>query len=112
EEGIAFFTGIGFDLIEDSDQGDGKRWVVVRPPSGGSDILIARAVEAQGAAIGNQAGGRVGFFLTTTEFSADAARILEAGGVFEGEARRESYGLVAVFRDPFGNRWDLIQPAG
>ena len=112
DAGIAFLTGIGFDLVEESDQGDGKRWVVVRPASGGSDILIARATGAQADAIGNQAGGRVGLFLTTTDFAFDAARVIEAGGVFEGEARHEPYGTVAVFRDPFGNRWDLIQPAG
>lgn len=112
DAGIAFFTGIGFDLVEDSGRGGGKRRVVLRPSSGGSDILLARAVGAQTAAIGQQAGGRVGVFLTTTDFSRDAARVIEAGGVFEEDARREDYGLVAVFRDPFGNRWDLIQPAG
>jgi catechol 2,3-dioxygenase-like lactoylglutathione lyase family enzyme len=112
DEGIAFFTAIGFELIEDSPHVRGKRWVVVRPPGGGSDILIARAVGEQSETVGRQAGGRVGFFLTTTDFRQDAARIIEAGGVFEEEARRESYGLVAKFRDPFGNRWDLIQPAG
>jgi catechol 2,3-dioxygenase-like lactoylglutathione lyase family enzyme len=112
DAGIAFFTGIGFELIEDSDQGSGKRWVVVRPSSGGSDVLLARAVGDQAAAIGRQAGGRVGFFLTTTDFSRDSARIIEAGGHFEEDARHEDYGLVAVFRDPFGNRWDLIQPSG
>lgn len=110
--GIAFFTGIGFELVEDSDQGDGRRWVVVRPSSGGSDILLARAVGDQIAAVGRQTGGRVGFFLTTTDFSRDSALIIEAGGSFEEDVRHEQYGQVAVFRDPFGNRWDLIQPAG
>lgn len=112
EEGIAFFTAIGFQLIEDSPHERGKRWVVVRPPGGGSDILIARAVGAQRDAVGRQAGGRVGFFITTTDFRGDAARIIEAGGVFEEEARREPYGIVAKFQDPFGNRWDLVQPTG
>ncbi|MEM1387095.1 MAG: VOC family protein [Pseudomonadota bacterium] len=106
---IAFFTAIGFTLVEDSPQ-DGKRWVVVRPPDGGSDILIARAVGDQSAAIGNQTGGRVGFFLHSTDFDTDAAAIEAAGGTFEETPRDEAYGRVAVFRDPWGNRWDLIQP--
>lgn len=107
---IAFFTAIGFSLVEDTPQ-DGKRWVVVRPPSGGSDILIARAEDDQRAAIGAQTGGRVGFFLQTDDFDRDAARITNAGGTFEETPRDEVYGRVAVFRDPWGNRWDLIQPA-
>jgi catechol 2,3-dioxygenase-like lactoylglutathione lyase family enzyme len=111
DAGIAFFTAIGFALVEDSDQGGGKRWVVVRPPGGGSDILLARAQGEQTGAIGRQAGGRVGFFLTSTDFAADSARITAAGGQFEEAPRHEPYGTVAVFRDPFGNRWDLIQPA-
>lgn len=108
---IAFFTAIGFDLVEDTPQA-GKRWVVVRPPSGGSDILLARATGRQRAAIGQQAGGRVGFFLATTDFTADRRRIEAAGGTFEEDARDEAYGRVAVFRDPWGNRWDLLQPTG
>ncbi|WP_172298615.1 VOC family protein [Pseudoruegeria sp. HB172150] len=110
DEAIAFFTALGFDLIEDTDQGE-KRWVVIRPPGGGSDILLARAVDDQAEAIGFQTGGRVGFFLTTTDFAGDAARIRAAGGFFEERPREEPYGTVAVFRDPWGNRWDLIQPA-
>ena len=111
-DGIAFFTGIGFDLVADEDRGGGKRWVIVRPPKGGAAILIARATgEAQREAIGRQAGGRVGFFLHTDDFGRDAARIAAAGGVFEEAPREENYGTVAVFRAPFGNRWDLIQPA-
>lgn len=110
DEGIAFFTGIGFRLIEDSPQGPDKRWVVVRPPGGGSDLLLARAVDRQVEAIGRQAGGRVGFFLTSDDFASDAAKVRAAGGVFEEQPRHESYGTVAVFRDPFGNRWDLIEP--
>jgi catechol 2,3-dioxygenase-like lactoylglutathione lyase family enzyme len=111
QAGIAFFTGIGFRLVEDSDQGGGKRWVVVRPPGGGSDILLARAVGAQASAVGRQAGGRVGFFLTSSDFAGDSARITASGGRFEETPRHEAYGTVAVFQDPFGNRWDLIQPA-
>ena len=108
---IAFFTALDFTLVDDTDQGGGKRWVVMRPPGGGSDLLLARPVGRQSAAIGNQTGGRVAFFLTSTDFAADARRIRAAGGTFEEEPRDQPYGTVAVFRDPFGNRWDLIQPA-
>lgn len=108
---IAFFRALGFSLMTDEDRGGGKRWVVMRPSDGGSDLLIARAVDDQRAAIGQQAGGRVGFFLTSTDFAADAARLEAAGAVFEEAPRHEEYGIVAVFRDPWGNRWDLIQPA-
>jgi len=109
--GIAFFTAIGFVLTEDTDQGGGKRWVTLAPPRGGSSLLLARAVGEQRKAIGAQAGGRVGFILHSDDFARDAARIRKAGGVFEEDPRHEPYGIVAVFRDPFGNRWDLIQPA-
>ncbi len=110
EDGITFFTGIGFRLAEDADRGGGKRWVTLEPPGGGSRILIARAVDGQRDAIGRQAGGRVGFFLTTDDFARDAALVEAAGGTFEEAPRHEDYGTVAVFRDPFGNRWDLIEP--
>ncbi len=112
DAGIRFFcSGLGFDLIEDIDQG-AKRWVTIRAPGGGSLIILGRAdTEAQRNAIGNQAGGRVWLFLETRDFVADAARIAAAGGVFEEPPRHEPYGTVAVWRDPFGNRWDLIQPA-
>jgi catechol 2,3-dioxygenase-like lactoylglutathione lyase family enzyme len=112
DAGIAFFSGIGFQLVEDTDQGGGKRWVVMHPPGGGSDLLVARATGEQARAVGLQAGGRVGFFLTSSDFAADARRIRAAGGTFEETPRREPYGTVAVFRDPWGNRWDLIEPAG
>ena len=109
--GIGFFAALGFTLIADEDQGGGKRWVVMRPAGGGSDLLMAKALGAQRDAMGHQAGGRVGFFLETDDFDRDAAKVVAAGGVFEEEPRSEIYGRVAVFRDPFGNRWDLIQPA-
>jgi len=110
---LAFFVGgLGFDLCEDVPAGAGKRWVVVRPGTGGAAILLARAVgDDQRAAIGNQTGGRVAFFLHTDDIGRDRARFAQAGAVFEGEPRSAPYGRVAVFRDPFGNRWDLIQPA-
>ena len=111
DTGIAFYVdGLGFDLLEDLDQGT-KRWVRVAPAGGGAALLLARAEGArQAAAIGDQAGGRVFLFLETDDFNRDAARITAAGGIFEEAARDEPYGRVAVWRDPFGNRWDLIQP--
>jgi catechol 2,3-dioxygenase-like lactoylglutathione lyase family enzyme len=112
DAGIAFFTALDFELIDDTDQGEGKRWVVLRPPGGGSDLLLARAVGRQAAAIGNQTAGRVAFFLTSTDFETDAERIRAAGGTFEEKPRHQSYGTVAGSRAPCGNRWDLIQPSG
>ncbi len=114
DQALAFFVdGIGFHCIRDHDLGAGKRWVVVAPPGGGAQLLLARADgEAQRAAVGRQAGGRVAFFLETEDFDADAARLTAAGAVFEEPPRAEPYGRVAVWRDPFGNRWDLIEPVG
>ncbi|GAA2715217.1 MULTISPECIES: VOC family protein [Streptomyces] len=112
DEAIAFYVNaLGFDLREDTALPDGKRWVVVAPPGareGG--LLLARADgEAEEARVGDQTGGRVGWFLNTDDFGRDHARMLAAGVVFEEEPRREAYGTVAVFRDLYGNRWDLIQ---
>lgn len=111
DAGIAFFVDtLGFDLLEDSDLGGGKRWVRVAPPGAETAILLARAVgDRQQAAIGEQGGGRVWLFLETEEFARDHARLLAQGVVFEEAPRDEPYGIVAVFGDPFGNRWDLIQ---
>ena len=108
---IAFYVGkLGFRLTEDIDQGR-KRWVTVEPPGGGTRLVLARAEgTAQTAAIGNQAGGRVFLFLQTDDFTRDHAAMLAAGVTFEEEPRHEPYGSVAVWRDPFGNRWDLIGP--
>ena len=109
---IAFYCEVlGFALVEDNGLDDEKRWVVVRPPGGnGASILIAKAVgQEQSAAIGNQTGGRVGFFLSTDDFARDYAAYVAKGVIFEEEPRHEVYGTVAVFRDPFGNRWDMIQ---
>lgn len=107
---LAFYVaGLGFGLTEDFAQGS-KRWVTIAPPGGGARLLLARAEGArQRDAIGNQAGGRVFLFLETDDFARDAARITAAGGTFEEQPRHEAYGTVAVWRDPFGNRWDLIQ---
>ena len=114
---IAFFTGVmGFELREDTDLGQGKRWVRVAPPGAATEFLLARAVgDTQRQAIGNQGGGRVWLFLETEDFDADYARMRDGGVTFEAPPRDEPYGRVAVFRDPFGNRWDLIayaDPAG
>jgi catechol 2,3-dioxygenase-like lactoylglutathione lyase family enzyme len=111
DAGIAFCVGaLGFDLIEDSDMGAGKRWVVVGGAQGGRLLLAKAATNAQTAAIGNQTGGRVGFFAHTDDFTGTQARLVDAGVMFHEQPRHEPYGTVAVFSDPFGNRWDLIEP--
>lgn len=112
DQGIAFYRDVmGFRLVDDIDQ-DRKRWVTMEPPGGGVRILIARAEgEVQVAAIGNQAGGRVWLFLQTDDFWRDHRKMIAAGVFFEEEPRVEIYGTVAVWRDPFGNRWDMIGPA-
>jgi len=106
---IAFYAGMmGFRLTADVDQG-AKRWVTVQPPGGGAQLVLARAEgPAQRAAIGAQAGGRVFLFLETDDFDRDHAVMLAAGVTFEEAPRHEPYGCVAVWCDPFGNRWDLI----
>ncbi|MGB1234608.1 MAG: VOC family protein [Planktomarina sp.] len=111
DPGIAFYCGVlGFDLKSDIDLGDGKRWVLVKPKGTQTAILLAKATATpQTTIIGNQTGGRVGFFLHTDNFTADHAMMLTKGVCFEEFPRHEPYGSVAVFRDPFGNRWDLLQ---
>ena len=110
DEGIDFFVGqIGFDLLEDTDLGNGKRWVRVAPKGAETAFLLARAVDDQRAFIGQQGGGRVWLFLQTDNFARDHAQMQANGVVFEEEPRIEPYGTVAVFNDPFGNRWDLIE---
>lgn len=116
DRAIAFFTdALGFDLVEDSpaltNDGRPKRWVVVRPPGGGTGLLLAQADgERQVAAIGNQIGGRVGFFLQVDDFDAAYERMTAAGVEFATVPRTEPYGQVAVFIDIAGNRWDLLGP--
>lgn len=115
DEAIAFFTGaLGFRLVEDTPQGDGKRWVTVAPRGAdGTRLLLARAVnDEQRAAVGKQGGGRVLLFLQTDDFAGDHARMREHGVHFREEPRHEPYGTVVVFDDLYGNGWDLIQPAG
>ncbi len=112
DEAIDFFVGkLGFTLAEDTDMGEGKRWVVVSAGEGAS-LLIARAEgELQKASIGNQTGGRVGFFLQTDDFKRDYTNWTAQGVKFREQPRHEEYGTVAVFEDVYGNTWDLIQPA-
>ncbi|WP_297510180.1 VOC family protein [uncultured Caulobacter sp.] len=111
DEAIAFYVGkVGFTLVEDTDMGGGKRWVVVSPGTDGADILLARATGEQAEAIGRQGGGRVWLFLHTDDFAGDHARMTAAGVRFLEAPRHEAYGSVAVFEDIYGNRWDLLQP--
>ncbi|MEM9436746.1 MAG: VOC family protein [Pseudomonadota bacterium] len=105
-----YVTKLKFHLRANHDLGDGKRWVLVEPPGGGAKLLLAKAIgDEQSAAIGKQAGGRVGFFLLSDDFDADFTRMYAAGVEFEEKPREEPYGKVVVWRDPFGNRWDLLQ---
>ena len=113
DDAIAHYTGaLGFALLEDTDLGDGKRWVRVAPQgSGETGLLLAKASDdAQRARIGDQTGGRVGFFLQTDDFWRDHRAMTANGIEFLEEPREEKYATVAVFRDRYGNRWDLLQP--
>jgi catechol 2,3-dioxygenase-like lactoylglutathione lyase family enzyme len=112
DEAIAYYTErLGFELIADTDLGNGKRWVQVAPPvPGGTRLLLARAAtQEQEAHVGNQTGGRVFLFLATGDFWRDYHAFQSRGVHFTEEPRRESYGTVAVFVDLYGNRWDLVQ---
>ena len=110
----AFYCdALGFECLQDELQPEGKRWVVVRPKgTEGAAFLLAQAVgKKQIAAIGNQTGGRVGFFLKTNDFAGDHAAMVANGVTFLEAPRHEVYGTVAVFSDPYGNTFDLIQHA-
>jgi catechol 2,3-dioxygenase-like lactoylglutathione lyase family enzyme len=112
DEAIRFYThSLGFQLIEDTDLGGGKRWVRVRPPgSTGTELLLAKAVNPEQASrIGNQTGGRVFLFLHTDDFWRDYRAMTERGVKFVRPQSEESYGTVAVFEDLYGNQWDLLQ---
>ena len=108
---IAYFTEtLGFALTTDDPREGGDRWVVVTPSGGGPGIRLAAARnEAQQDAIGSQAGGRVLIVLMTDDLERDYAAHRARGVMFLEEPRREPYGVVAVFADRWGNRWDLIQ---
>ena len=110
---IAFYCDrLGFELVADTDLGGGKRWVLIAPKGGdGARLLLARADgPVQAAAVGNQTGGRVGFFLETDDFARDFAAFSASAVRFLEEPRHEPYGSVAVFEDLYGNKWDLIEP--
>ena len=114
DEAIDWYTRVlGFDLVADADQGDGKRWVVVGPPGpDGARLLLAKAASPQQEArMGDQTGGRVFLFLSTDDFHRDYAAFMSRGVRFHETPRHEDYGIVAVFEDLYGNLWDLIQPA-
>lgn len=116
DRAIDFFVYVlGFTLAEDSPStttdGRPKRWVVVRPADGGTGIVLARADgPEQEAAVGQQFAGRVGLFLRVDDFDATLGRITGAGCEIVRPVRSESYGRVCVFRDPWGNLWDLLSP--
>lgn len=112
DEAIDWYASmLGFVLCEDRQMADGKRWVRVAPPgTTGTSMLLALAVtEAQRTRIGDQTGGRVGFFLHTDDFERDYAAMAARGVRFVEPPRREVYGDVAVFTDLYGNRWDLLE---
>lgn len=110
DEAIEYFVGrLGFDWREDTRLSDEKRWV--RLGAGGGEISLACAVGVkQRAALGNQSGGRVGFFLASDDFDGDYSRLVAAGVDFIEAPRTEAYGRVVVFRDLYGNKWDLSAP--
>ena len=111
DEAIAWFTrALGFRLAKDEDQGGGKRWVVIEDQAG-RGLLLAKAKKPEEvAAVGNQHGGRVGLFLEIEDFDAAFEQLKAAEAKFDEPPRDEPYGKVVVFRDLYGNRWDLIEP--
>lgn len=112
DEAIAYYTSVlGFSLLEHTALGDGRRWVRVAPPGpAGTAVLLALAsTDTQAARVGNQTGGRVGFFLHTDDFARDFAAMTTRGVRFLETPRAEPYGTVAVFADLYGNRWDLLE---
>ncbi len=111
DEAIGWYLDkLGFSLVEDTDLGGGKRWVVLAPAGAPQTrLLFAKAAgPEQAAAIGNQTGGRVFLFLRTDDFDRDHAAMTARGVVFLKAPRSEPYGKVAVFQDLYGNRWDLL----
>jgi catechol 2,3-dioxygenase-like lactoylglutathione lyase family enzyme len=113
DEGLAFFRdALGFAVLEDTPLGSDKRWVVVAASqaTGAGLVLAVPSDERQRARLGDQTGGRVGFFLHTADFWGDYETMRCRGVTFLETPRREPYGLVAVFLDPWGGKWDLLQP--
>ena len=105
-----YVDDLGFELIEDTVLTPEKRWVVVAPSHEGTKILLAKAVnESQKAAIGNSTGGRVAFFMYTNNFNETYKAYSSRGIEFIESPRQEAYGQVVVFKDKYGNKWDLIE---
>jgi uncharacterized glyoxalase superfamily protein PhnB len=105
-----YVNDLGFTLIENKEMTPEKRWVVVAPSHDGAKILLARAAtDQQRAAIGNSTGGRVGFFMYTTNFDETYKNYKARGIEFIEQPRQEAYGQVVVFKDKYGNKWDLIE---
>jgi uncharacterized glyoxalase superfamily protein PhnB len=105
-----YVNDLGFTLIEDKEMTPEKRWVVVAPSKDGAKILLAKAAtDQQRAAIGNSTGGRVGFFMYTTNFDETYKNYKARGIEFVEQPRKEAYGQVVVFKDKYGNKWDLIE---
>jgi catechol 2,3-dioxygenase-like lactoylglutathione lyase family enzyme len=112
DEAIAYYTQtLGFELLEDTQMSETKRWVRISPPGSSCHLLLAKAAnEAQQNQVGFQAGGRVMFFLYTDDFFRDYENYRSKGVEFIREPAKESFGIVSVFKDIYGNLWDLIQP--
>ena len=108
---ISHYVGdLGFTLIEDKEMTPEKRWVVIAPSEEGARILLAKAAnDQQKAVIGNSTGGRVGFFMYTTNFDETYETYSSRGIEFIETPRQEAYGQVVVFKDKYGNKWDLIE---
>jgi catechol 2,3-dioxygenase-like lactoylglutathione lyase family enzyme len=105
-----YVNELGFTLIEDTVLTPEKRWVVVAPGTEGAKILLAQAsTQEQIRAIGNSTGGRVGFFMYTSNFNETYELYRSRGIEFTENPRQESFGQVVVFKDKYGNKWDLIQ---
>jgi catechol 2,3-dioxygenase-like lactoylglutathione lyase family enzyme len=109
DDGLAFFRDVlGFAGLKDTALSPNKRWIVAG--EGASLVLAVPSDEPQRTRVGDQTGGRVGFFLHSGNLWADYERLVQRGVVFVETPRREAYGLVAVFLDPWGGKWDLLQP--
>ena len=105
-----YVNDLGFELIEDKEMTPEKRWVVVAPSSDGARILLAKASnDTQKASIGNSTGGRVAFFMYTSDFNETYNAYKSRGIEFIESPRQEAYGQVVVFKDKYGNKWDLIE---
>jgi catechol 2,3-dioxygenase-like lactoylglutathione lyase family enzyme len=113
DQAIKFYTEkLGFVLTEDTRLSETKRWVLVTPPNSACSLLLAKAADdEQKSRVGNQTGGRVFLFLYTDDFWRDHNLYLERGVEFIREPATESWGMVAVFKDLYGNLWDLIEPS-